>query len=241
MIDAKKIRLVAFDLDGTLTQHKVPLDDKNRAVLDALGKKYKLIMAGAGECQRIFLQMGKYPIDIIGSYGMQYAEYDKESGELKQIYAKSFPCDMESVERRAAIFREKFGYTDFKGDSVQYFPTGGITLALLGTKAELPEKLAFDPTRSKRRAMYADVKALFPDFTVFVGGTSSFDMAPYPYDKYYALDMYCKEHGYAHDEVVFVGDDYGEGGNDSPVYNSDIAFITVDDYTKFGEAVKILL
>ncbi|MBR6051258.1 MAG: phosphomannomutase [Clostridia bacterium] len=240
-MDVSKIKLAAFDLDGTLTQHKVPLDDKNRAVLDALGKKYKLIMAGAGECERIFNQMGKYPIDILGSYGMQYAEYDKESGELKMIYKKSFPCDRESVERRASEFRERFGFTDYKGDSVQYFPTGGITLALLGTKAELPEKLAFDPTREKRRAVFPYVKEMFPDFTVFVGGTSSFDMAPYPYDKYYALDLYCREHGYAHDEVVFVGDDYGEGGNDSPVYNSDIAFIKVDDYTKFYDAVKVLL
>ena len=240
-MDVSKIKLVAFDLDGTLTQHKVPLDDKNRAVLDALSKKYKLIMAGAGECERIFNQMGKYPIDILGSYGMQYAEYDKESGELKMIYKMSFPCDRESVERRASEFREKFGFTDYKGDSVQYFPTGGITLALLGTKAELNEKLAFDPTREKRRAVFPYVKEMFPDFTVFVGGTSSFDMAPYPYDKYYALDLYCREHGYAHDEVVFVGDDYGEGGNDSPVYNSDIAFIKVDDYTKFYDAVKVLL
>ena len=236
-----KIKLVAFDLDGTLTQHKVPLDEKNRAALDALGKKYKLLMVGAGECQRIFLQMGKYPIDVLGSYGMQYGEYNKESGELDMIYKKSVPCDRESVERRAKIFREKYGFTDYAGDSVQYFPTGGITLALLGTDAKLPEKLAFDPTREKRRAVFGAVKEMFPDFKVFIGGTSSFDMAPAPYDKYYALDVYCRERGYSHDEVVFVGDDWGEGGNDSPVYESDIRFIKVDDYTRFPECVKELL
>ncbi|MBQ8337881.1 MAG: phosphomannomutase, partial [Oscillospiraceae bacterium] len=70
-MDTSKIRLIAFDLDGTLTQHKTPLDDENRAVLDALGKKYKLLMAGAGMCRRIFNQMGQYPIDILGNYGMQ--------------------------------------------------------------------------------------------------------------------------------------------------------------------------
>ena len=240
-MDISKIKLVSFDLDGTLTQHKVPLEEKNRAVLDALGKKYKLLMAGAGACERIFLQMGKYPIDILGSYGMQYAEYNEKTGELDIKYTKSFPCDHESVERRAKLFREKFGYTDYAGDSVQYFETGGITLAILGTAAQLPEKLAFDPTREKRRAMLSYVRELFPDFTVFVGGTSSFDMAPAPYDKYYALDRYCAEYGYAHDEVVFVGDDYGDGGNDSPVFNSDIPFIKVDDYRDFENCVKILL
>lgn len=235
------IKLIAFDLDGTLTQHKQPLDDKNRAVLDALSKKYKLLMVGAGECMRIFRQMGNYPIDILGSYGMQYGEYNSETGELDIKYKLSFPCDRDSVEARTTALREKYGFTEFAGDSVEYFPTGGVTIALIGTKAQLPDKLAFDPTREKRRKIYSEVCKTFPDFKVFVGGTSSFDMAPAPYDKCYALDKYCKEHGYTHDQVVFVGDDYGEGGNDSPVYNSDFNFIKVDDYTKFEEYVKNLL
>lgn len=47
------IKLIAFDLDGTLTQHKSPLSDENRAVLLRLSKKYRLVMAGAGMCRRI--------------------------------------------------------------------------------------------------------------------------------------------------------------------------------------------
>ena len=37
----KNIKLIAMDLDGTLTQHKTPLSECHRAVLDALSKKYK--------------------------------------------------------------------------------------------------------------------------------------------------------------------------------------------------------
>ena len=70
-MDAKKIKLVAFDLDGTLTQHKTKLSAEHRAVLDRLAERYKLVMAGAGQCRRIFNQMDEYPIDIIGNYGMQ--------------------------------------------------------------------------------------------------------------------------------------------------------------------------
>ena len=46
-----------------------------------------------------------------------------------------------------------------------------------------------------------------------------------------------KEHGFQHSEVVFVGDDYGVGGNDESVYLSDFKFVCVDDYTKLGEAL----
>ena len=64
-------RLLCFDLDGTLTNHRTPLGDENRALLSALGKKYKLLMVGAGACERIHRQMGGYPIDILGNYGME--------------------------------------------------------------------------------------------------------------------------------------------------------------------------
>ena len=68
-MDVSKIKLVAFDLDGTLTQHKTPLSDEHRAVLDQLAEKYKLVMLGAGMCRRIFEQMDRFPVDILGNYG----------------------------------------------------------------------------------------------------------------------------------------------------------------------------
>ncbi len=235
------IKLIAFDLDGTLTQHKTPLDPTNRAVLDALGKKYKLLMAGAGQCMRIFRQMEGYPIDIVGNYGLQYATYNPETKGLDIVRDAVLPCDRESVDRRVTMLREKYGFTEFAGENVEFHPSGCVTIPILGTKAVAADKLAFDPDRSKRRAIYADVCATFPEYTVFVGGSSSFDMAPSPYNKYYALDFYCRENGLSHDEVVYVGDDYGQGGNDESVYLSDFRFIKVDDYTKLGEYVKELL
>ena len=87
------IKLVAFDLDGTLTQHKTKLGDKNRSVLDRLGEKYKLLMVGAGQCARIFNQMDGYPIDIIGNYGLQYAKYDAETRSLNVVRDVVLPCD----------------------------------------------------------------------------------------------------------------------------------------------------
>lgn len=235
------IKLVAFDLDGTLTQHKTPLDDKNRSVLDRLAKKYTLVMAGAGQCMRIFNQMGQYPLDIIGNYGLQVARYDHATASLVIEKDEVLPCDRASVEERVTYLRNKYGFTEFRGNSVEFHPSGCVTFAILGTQALQADKLAFDPDRSKRRKIYAEVCELFSEYTVFVGGSSSFDMAPKPYNKYYALDLYCKQKGIAHDEAVFVGDDYGEGGNDESVYKSDFGFIKVDDYTHLEEYVKDLL
>lgn len=235
------IKLVAFDLDGTLTQHKTPLDDTNRAVLDALSKKYKLLMVGAGSALRIFNQLQHYPLDVMGNYGMQLGLYNAETGELDLVRNDSLPCDRESVSRRITALREQFGYTEFAGENVEFHDSGCVTFPLLGTKAKAEDKLAFDPDRSIRRKLLATVTETFPEYVVFVGGSSSFDMAPKPRDKYYALSQYCAEHGYSHDEVAYAGDDYGPGGNDESIYRSDIRFYCVDDYTKLGEYLKDLL
>ena len=236
------IKLIAFDLDGTLTQHKTPLEKENRAVLDELAARgYTLLMVGAGQCARIFRQMGEYPLDIIGNYGLQAAVYEKETGELRTVRDLCFPVDRDSINARVDALRKKHGFTAYRGQSVEFHPSGCVTFAILGTEALQADKLAFDPDRQKRRAIYDEVVATFPEYTVFVGGSSSFDMAPRPYDKLYALDAYAKEKGILHEEIVFVGDDYGPGGNDESVYRSDIRFIKVDDYTRLREALGDLL
>ena len=235
------IKLIAFDLDGTLTQHKTKLDPTNKAVLERLAEKYTLVMAGAGNCNRIFEQLNRFPIDVIGNYGLQYAKYNKETGLIDIVRDERLDCDKELIEKRVTMLRERYGFTEFKGNNVEFHLSGCVTFPILGTAADLADKLAFDPDRTKRRAIYDDVCATFPEYEVFVGGSSSFDMAPKPYNKYYALHLYCKEKGIAHDEAAFVGDDYGLGGNDESVYKSDFNFVCVDNYLEFGKCVAHLL
>ncbi len=235
------IKLLAFDLDGTLSNHKSHLPEENVKTLKELRKRYKLIMVGAGNCRRIFEQMERFPIDIIGNYGMQFFTYDEKTKDIMSKEDASVYCDKESVAKRITALREKYGFTNFQGESVEFHNSGCVTFPILGTKANLDDKLKFDPDRSRRRAIYDDVVKTFEEYNVFVGGSSSFDMAPKPYNKYYALKKYCNEIGLNHDEVVFVGDDYGLGGNDESVYKSDFGFIQVDNYLDFPLLVEHLL
>ena len=235
------IKVIAMDLDGTLTNHKTQLCAENKAVLDKLSTKYKLLMVGAGQVKRIFNQLNKFPIDVIGNYGMQYGEYNQQTGEIDIIKDFCVGCDKDSVTQRVNMLREKYGFTDYKGETVEFHPSGCVTFPILGTKAEQSDKLAFDPDRKKRRAIYQEVCDVFSDYTVFVGGSSSFDMAPSPYDKKYALETYCKEKGYAMGEIAYVGDDYGQGGNDESVFKSNAVYFKIDDFRDFPKVVKPLL
>ena len=235
------IRLVAFDLDGTLTEHRSPLPVKNRLLLDRIRGKYRVLMVGAGDARRIFRQMGEYPVDIIGNYGMQYMRYDPERKDLVTVFSEEVPVDRISVDRRVTELRKRFGYTSFTGENVEFHASGCVTIPLLGTQADIRDKVAFDPDRAKRRKIWPEVCALFPEYRVFVGGSSSFDMTPAPYDKKYALERFCAEEGIRKEEVAYVGDDYGPGGNDEPVFLAGYRFICVDDHRKLGEALEPLL
>ena len=236
-----KIKVIAMDLDGTLTQHKTPLSREHREVLFELSKKYKLLMVGAGQVMRIFNQLEHFPIDIIGNYGMQYGVYNTQTENIDIIKDVILPCDKKNITEKVELMRQKYSFTNFSGETVEFHPSGCVTFPILGTKAQQEDKLAFDPDRTKRRKIYDDVVNTFSDYCVFVGGSSSFDMAPKPYNKYYALDLYCKENGLNHENVVYIGDDYGQGGNDESVYLSDFKYITIDNYLDFPQIVQPLL
>lgn len=232
-------KLICFDLDGTLTQHRSPLEEQNKKVLNDLSKKYKVIMVGAGGCERIYKQMENYPIDIIGNYGMQESKIiDGKFTIVKQ--QTSFP-DKEYFLEKADYLRKKYGYTEFKGDSVEFHATGMITFPLLGTKADIQDKLTFDPTREKRRVLYPEILKLFPNYAVYIGGSSSFDFSEKQYNKYDAIMTYAKENGYTLDEILYVGDDFADGGGDSHVRIFGMDYVEILDYKTLEEKLKFLL
>lgn len=235
----KTKRLLCFDLDGTLTQHRSKLEEPNRAVLDELGKKYKLLMVGAGNAPRIYAQMGEYPIDIIGNYGMQESKMidGKFTIVREDVYAPDKAYFMKTIE----YLRKKYGYTEYKGDTVEFHATGMVTFPLLGTKADVADKIAFDPTREKRRVLYPEVLELFRDYTVYIGGSSSFDFSGKTYNKYDAIMRYAKENGYEKDEILYVGDDFGDGGGDSHVRIGGLDYVEIADYKTLKEKLAFLL
>ena len=236
MRDTKK--LICFDLDGTLTQHKTQLTPENKAVLDTLMKRYEVIMVGAGNCPRIYHQMNDYPITIIGNYGMQ--ESHIVDGKFVITREDTVPVDTAFFVKNCNYLREKYGYQDYKGDPLEFHPSGMVTFGLLGTKADKADKLVFDPDRAKRRVMYPEVLEIFKDYAVYIGGSSSFDFAPKQYNKYDACMRYASEHGYTVDEVLFVGDDFGDGGGDSHIRLRGMYYIEVTDFEKLPELMKVM-
>ena len=124
---------------------------------------------------------------------------------------------------------------------MEFHSTGMVTFPLLGTKADIADKLAFDPTREKRKVLYPEVLQLFPDYAVYIGGSSSFDFTQKQYNKYDAIMTYAKENGYEKEEILYVGDDFGDGGGDSHVRIFGMDYVMIDDYRTLKEKLAFLL
>lgn len=231
-------KLICFDLDGTLTQHKTQLTEANKETLDALAKKYKIIMVGAGNALRIYKQMNDYPIDIVANYGMQESKI--VNGTFTIIRDEKCKVDSAFFIKNCDNLRKKYGYTQYEGDPIEFQESGMVTFGLLGTKATSADKLKFDPDKKKRRAMYPEMLRIFKDYSVYIGGTTSFDIAKKQYNKYSAVMRYAKEHGYSKNQVLFVGDDFGDGGGDSHIRLGGIDYIQIYDFTKIPERLSFL-
>ena len=232
-------KLLCFDLDGTLTQHRSKLEKPNRDLLIRLCEKYKVIMVGAGNADRIYGQIEEFPIEIIGNYGMQRSVV--ENGRFKLVKDERTYPDKAFFLEKAEYLRKKYGYEEFKGESVEFQESGMVTFPLLGTKADIKDKIAFDPDRSKRKVLYPEILEIFKDYNVFIGGSSSFDFTDKKYNKAEAIKDYISENGFTIDEVLFVGDDFGDGGGDSHIRLEKIDHVEITDYRKTPEKLAFLL
>lgn len=224
-----RYKLIAMDLDGTLTQHRTKLTLQNRIVLDRLKKHYSLVMVVAGSCQRVFDQMDHYSVDIIGNYGLQ--ESVVVNGILEYVRNEKYGVDKQDFIDKIHEIRNRYGYTDYSGKSVEFHESGVVTFPLLGTTAKIQDKIKFDPNGSKRSCMYGYVSSQFSDYNCFIGGSSSFDIVSKKYDKANALMNYCLDKEIRPDEVLYLGDDFKKGGNDEPIANSSFDYLPVDDYS----------
>ena len=237
-IEGRRKKVVAMDLDATLCQHRSPIPERNLEALREMDRVCKCVMVGAGNAPRIYRQMGEFPIDIVGNYGMQTAE--AADGNFRIVKAVTNEVDRAFFREKTDYLRRKYGYTEYEGEPLEFHASGMVTFGLLGTAPSAEHKVAFDPDRKKRRAMYPEVCEIFKDFSVYIGGSTSFDFAGREYNKYDATLAWAKHHGYTLDDVVFIGDDFADGGGDSHVRIKGMDHIVITDYRKFADAVRVI-
>ncbi|MEK7170536.1 MAG: HAD-IIB family hydrolase [Patescibacteria group bacterium] len=233
----KKKKLIVFDLDKTLTESKQPMDDEMAELVRRLLEVTNVAVISGGsfkQFQKQFvpkLTKGKLAsLFLFPTCGSAFYRYGNEM--WKNMYTETL-----SIEEKARIinaFEKMFIEAGFEkpetiyGELIEDRETQ-ITFSARGSAAPLSIKSVWDPDRAKRLKMISILKRIIPEFEIRTGGTTSIDVTRKGIDKAYGVMQMEKHLGVSREDMAFVGDDLGPGGNDYPVIATGIEIVEVTD------------
>ena len=220
-------KLITFDVDGTLSQSRTPIDSEMANILKKLlaVKQVAIITGGA------FADIKRQVLNEIGLNN----ELNKKltllptnggglwifNGEWKELSShKLLPEEknkiiqaLEEVDKANPELRDNVSY----GREIQDRESE-ITYAALGEHAPCELKTAWDPDFKKRIALQSELKKRLPEFEVKIGGKTSIDITPKGMDKAYGINKLLDYFNYTKDDILFLGDAVYKNGNDYPVF-----------------------
>jgi phosphomannomutase len=243
-------RVVAFDLDDTLTVSKSRIDPSMAEPLaDLLGEVDVCIISG-GAFEQFDTQVLRFlPIDDAGrlrlhlmpTCGTRYYRWIDDDWRL--VYAEDLTTDEKALVIRVLTDGAKqlgLWRDDTWGDIVEDRGSQ-ITFSALGQKAPPEEKYRWDPDGTKRGALCAYAAPRLPELEVRSGGSTSVDVTRKGVDKAYGMRKLIEHLDVGREDVLFVGDRLDEGGNDYPVKRMGIDCVAVSGWEETVDYVTGLL
>ncbi len=243
MLSTKK--LLAFDLDGTLTTSKHDIDEVMITLLCKLLDKVPVAVIGGGnypQFKKQFLNYLKCPKDrlknlfVLPTSGGRMYTYTK--GKWSLIYKNN----LTKKEKTQIInaFQKAFKDTRYIKPNKTYGKViedreSQITFSALGQKAPLVDKEKWNQTQDVRPQLKKALKKYLPEFEVRLGGLTSIDVTKKGIDKAYGIRQVQKRLSIPIRKMAYVGDALYKGGNDFSVVKTgiDTAQIANVEETKY--------
>jgi HAD superfamily hydrolase (TIGR01484 family) len=247
-------KVVAFDVDGTLSDPRRPIDDETAELLASLLKNKHVAVISGGAFEHIKEQVLE-PLSkqtgfqsnffknmtLLPTNGSGFWTYDDKWNEItsrkltveeKEKITKA----LEQVDQEDPELRNNKSF----GREIQDRESS-ITYAALGENAPVQLKHDWDPDFKKRIVLQAKLMKILPEFEVKIGGTTSIDITPKGMDKAYGISNLIEYLKITKENVLFFGDAVYENGNDYPVKQMGVETIKVSgpEQTK-AEIRKIL-
>lgn len=225
------MKLIIFDLDGTLAESKQPLTREMASLVTQLMSSVNVAVISGGEMPQFMKQV----VDALPS-GANFANlyllptsgaafYAYEKGTWKKIYEERLSGkEAHVIETAMRAAAEETGVVNFSepswGERIEY-RGGQVTLSALGQQAPIVLKKEWDPSHEKRRALQTNIAERIPEFSVGIGGATSIDVTKRGIDKAYGVRKLCERISISESDALYVGDELETGGNDEAVYKTE--------------------
>lgn len=198
-----------FDMDQTLTRSKTEIEGEHFKLLSLLSYKAPIIIvSGAviGQMMKQVLLRDAWYLAQNGNHAM--------SPDAEQLWYKALSeSEKKAINTHVAEVARSFKY---KANSETVQDRGcQVSFSLVGHDADLEIKEAFDPERSKRKAILSVYPFQHPDLTVRIGGTTCLDYTRKDGTKGQNVSHLIKD--MAFENPIYVGDALFKGGNDESV------------------------
>src|ERR1039457_4503385 len=242
------IKLIVFDLDGTLAESKTSLDAEMATLLGTLLGIVKVAVISGGDWPQFEKQvLSNLPHDerlknlsLLPTCGTKFYQY---AGDWGKIYSEDFTADEKGKiinSLKQAIGSSGFNVEKVWGEQVEDRGSQ-ITFSALGQQAPIEEKKRWDPDFTKRKKMKALLDNLIPEFSVRLGGTTSVDVTKPGIDKAYGIRKLRDTLGIAIQEMIFIGDALFPGGNAYPAEEVGVVSIRVRDPNESKRVIEAIV
>ena len=251
--------MIVFDLDGTLTETKSPIDREMSKLLERLLAVKRIAIIGGGKYglfKTQFIKAFKVPKALLHNLFLfpttATAYYRYRSG-WKNVYShpltkaerthikKAFKQalrDMEYVHPAKTYGR----VIEDRGTQVTWSALGQEVVAVLGKKkgVALKEKWKREQTPVKQE-LARRLSRLLPDLEVRAAGHTSVDVTKKGIDKAFGLRQIEKYLHVKIKKMLFVGDAIFPGGNDYAVVRTGIDYVSVTGPKETKKLIQSIL
>ena len=231
-------KLIFFDLDGTLAQSKQALTSEMATLLAKLLEHTRVAIVSGGALPQFLEQVVEqlpahtrlsnlYLLPTSGA-----ALYAWQGSVWHKVYEERLSHQeaelIETAMREAAAETKLIDVNEKSyGERIEY-RGGQVSLSALGQHASVSLKKAWDPDKSKRRALQAAIAKRLPAYHVGMGGMTTIDVNKKGIDKGYGIHQLCERLHIKESDALYVGDQLVAGGNDEAAFDTDIKTRAVD-------------
>jgi HAD superfamily hydrolase (TIGR01484 family) len=229
------MKIIIFDLDGTLAESKSRVTPNMVSSLKRLLESFEIAVISGGawpqfESQLInqmnLSELEARRLHMFPTSGTSF--YNNDGTGWRCVYSETLTLD--EVARIISAF--KFVLKDpgvrmpkrLWGDQLENRGTQ-VTFSAMGQNAPVAEKKKWDPTFSKRLTIIEKLMQRIPEFDIRAGGATSIDVTRKGIDKSYGISQMEKYLLIPKSEMLFVGDAIFPGGNDYAVKEAGVKCI----------------
>lgn len=259
MINFASKKLIAFDLDGTLTESKQSLQVGMAQALIRLAEQKKIALISGGSYQQFQKQFLPFWVEtleklsptkrsdlnknllLLPTSGCQIYAYNEAVGDWQLLAEESFPLPLKTKVKK--IFETIIASGEYDlpiktyGDRLEDRGSQ-ITFSALGQEAPLAQKRLWDPEQIKRQKIREVLLREIPAVDVSIGGMTSIDILPKGFNKAVGLQKLLDWLSWGKDDLLFVGDALFLGGNDYSVKEAGFETIKVSGPDETESLVK---